>query len=316
MNNELIVPTFGFINNGNICYFNSLIQSIINCKHIMHYLINEQQPKNELQKFFKNKFIYLIELYNNDDESSRRILDDKFKKESSILSFEILKILLNKHKHYNINEQQSSSEFFLYLIEELNIEHFFKIKHQINIHCGNCKNISSKIDECYHYEMFYNDKKENIIDIDDFMYSVNIIQDYKCDKCMKISKSMYEKIAINISRYFVIILNKYFNKELIEYPNTFEITVKNKDKIKKSTSMIQDIFPSSNQIDNYIPQNSVWENISQIEHTGHLNSGHYISLCKRLDNIFLFDDINVIMTEHKKLFPTKNTYMVFYEKQY
>ena len=46
---EIVVPTFGFINNGNICYFNSLLQCIINCKYIMHYLINEQQPKNELQ---------------------------------------------------------------------------------------------------------------------------------------------------------------------------------------------------------------------------------------------------------------------------
>jgi ubiquitin C-terminal hydrolase len=300
MSNELIVPTFGFINNGNICYFNSLIQSIINCKHIMHYLINEQQPKNELQKYFKNKFINLIELYNNEDV-------DKFKEESSVLSLEILKILLNKHKKYNINEQQSSSEFFLYLIEELDIEHFFKIKHQINIHCGNCKNISSKFDECYHYEMFCNDIKENKIDIDDFMYSVNLIQDYKCDKCMKVSKSMYEKVAINISRYFVIILNKYFNKELIEYPNTFQITVKNKQQENKN---------SQNQIDNYIPQSCLWENIGQIEHIGHLNSGHYISICKRLNNIFLFDDMNVIMTEHKKLHPSKNTYMVFYEKKY
>ena len=296
---EVVVPTFGFVNNGNICYFNSLLQCIINCKYIMHYLINEQVPKNELQTFFKNKFILFCKLYNNESENNEKI----FIKETSIFSYEVLKLILKKYNNININEQQSSSEFFLYLIEELGIEHFFKIKHEINIHCGNCKNISSKIDESYHFEMFYDNTtnylNDNSIDIYNFMYSVNVINDYKCDKCKKINKSLYEKKALNISKYFVIILNKYFNKVLIEYPNNFELTVKN----------------TYNTFENYVPKNCVWESISQIEHSGHLNSGHYTSVCKRLDHVFEFDDMNVEMTEHKKLYPSKNTYMVFYEKK-
>ena len=300
MSNEVITPTFGFINNGNICYFNSLLQCIINCKYVMHYLINEQIPKNEFQSFFKNKFIRFCQLYNSEEN------EKKFMKETAIFSYELLELLLKKHKNININEQQSSSEFFLYLIEELGIEHFFKIRHKINIHCGNCKNISSKIDESYHFEMFCesNDDDDNEIDIDNFMYSVNIINDYKCDKCNKISKSMYEKQALNISKYYVILLNKYYNKILMKYPNSFEITVKNGE--SKNTS---------NTIDNYIPLNCVWENISQIEHSGHLNSGHYTAICKRLEHVFEFDDIKVELMEHKKIYPTKNTYMVFYEKQ-
>ena len=310
-NQEIIVPIFGFINNGNICYFNSLLQCIINCKYIMHYLINEQVPKNELQTFFKNKFIKFCKLYNDETENNKKI----FIKETSIFSYETLKLLLKKHNHININEQQSSSEFFLYLIEELGIEHFFKIKHQINIHCGNCKNISSKIDECYHFEMFCEDNSnyfsDNTLDIDNFMYSVNVINDYKCDKCKKTSKSLYEKQALNISKYFIIILNKYFNKVLIDYPNTFELTVKNSE----NNINIQNNC-KYNTFENYIPQNCVWENISQIEHSGNLNSGHYTSICNRLKNVFLFDDMKVELTEYKKIYPSKNTYMVFYEKQY
>ena len=310
-NNEVIVPTFGFINNGNICYFNSLLQCILNCKYIMHYLINNQVPKNELQLYFKNKFIRFCELYNNDNINSEK----EFIKETSIFSFEILQLLLKKYKHINIHEQQSSSEFFLYLIEELDIRHFFKMRHKINVHCGNCKNITSKIDECYHFEMFCEDNSkyfsDNTLDIDNFMYSVNVINDYKCDKCKKTSKSLYEKQALNISKYFVIILNKYFNKVLIDYPNTFELTVKNSE----NNINIQNNY-KYNTFENYIPQNCVWENISQIEHSGNLNSGHYTSICKRLKNVFLFDDMKVELTEYKKIYPSKNTYMVFYEKQY
>lgn len=303
---EVVVPTFGFINNGNICYFNSLLQCIINCKYIMHYLINEQQPKNELQSFFKNEFIKFTKLYNKEEYES-------FTKETSVFSIKILNLLLKKHKHININEQQSSSEFFLYLIEELEIEHFFKMRHQINIHCGNCKNVSTKIDESFHFEMFYDNNdshlsEENGIDIDKFMYSVNIINDYKCEKCKKVSKSFYEKQALNISKYFIIILNKYFNKVLIEYPNTFEITVKDNQKSIKPSNYVT--------IDNYIPKNCVWENTSQIEHCGNLNSGHYTAICKRLNSVFEFDDMKVELTQFKKLYPSKNTYMIFYEKQY
>ena len=291
--NELVIPTFGFINNGNICYFNSLLQCIINCKYIMFYLVNENKPKNELQLFFKNKFIHFTELYNNEDHKN-------FNKETSMFSYELLKILLKKYRQFDINQQQSSSEFFLYIIEELGIEHFFKIKHKINIHCGNCKNVSSKIDECFHFEMFC-DNIEKEVDIDDFMYSTNVINGYKCDNCKNTSKAIYEKQALNISKYFVILLNKYFNKVKIEYPNTFEMLVKNMN---------------NNQIQNDIPKNCVWENIGQIEHQGHLYSGHYTAICKRLNKVFYFDDMRLNMPDDKKIHPSKNTYMIFYEKQY
>ena len=66
------------------------------------------------------------------------------------------------------------------------------------------------------------DDIEKEVDIDDFMYSTNVINGYKCDNCKNTSKAIYEKQALNISKYFVILLNKYFNKVKIEYPNTFE----------------------------------------------------------------------------------------------
>lgn len=304
-NDEFIVPTFGFLNNGSICYFNSLLQNILNCKHIMHFLVNEQVPKNEIQIFFKNKFINFCNLYNEEN-------NDIFKKETSTFSLELLKILLKKYRR-SINEQQSSSEFFLYLVEELGIEHFFKIRHQINVYCGNCKNVSSKIDECLHFEMFCTDK-DNKVDIDDFMYSVDVLEDYKCEKCKKVSKALYEKKAENISKYFVILLNKYYNKVQIEYPNTFEIIVKNiqePNQPNNSNSYIDN--------DNYIPKKCSWENIGQIEHSGHLSSGHYTALCKRMDSLFLFDDMRVQLLSSNEtkniLKPSKNTYMIFYEKK-
>lgn len=287
-------PIFGFVNNGNICYFNSLLQCLINCKQVIYYIVNQQIPKNELQLFFKNKFTNFIELYNLQNI-------DQFKKETSTFSTELLSLLLKKYKHCHINEQQSSSEFFLYLVEELGIDFFFKIKHEINIHCGNCKNIVSKTDECFHYEMFYENNTE--ININNFIYSQNIISDYKCEKCKVISNSIYEKKAINISRYFVMLLNKYFNKTNIDFPNSFELNIK------------------ENEESNI--KNCVWENIGVIEHSGNLYSGHYTAICKRFNQIFLCDDMNIKLYKNNEqsteqpltINPSKNTYMIFYEKQ-
>ena len=294
------VPSFGFKNFGNICYFNSLLQCIINCKFIMDYLINENKPKNELQSFFKEQFVKYIKLYNEEN-------DKKFKNEISTFSFEVLKFLCKKHNH-NINQQQSTCEFFLYLIEDLGIEHFFKIKHKIDIHCKNCRNISSSIDESFHFEMF----EQNIekIDINDFIYSTHIIDDYKCNKCKSVSKAIYEKTAINISKYFVIILNKYFNKENIHFPNEFNLLVKDID----SPENTLETHGKVKLVDK--PDKCCWNNISQIEHYGSMNSGHYVALCKRLDNIIRLDDEKVsFLNDCEDLYSTKNTYMIFYEKK-
>ena len=105
-------------------------------------------------------------------------------------------------------------------------------------------------------------------------------------------------------------LNKYYNKVKIDYPNTFEIVVKN---LPNNTNEIND---------NYIPKKCIWENIGQIEHSGNLGSGHYTALCKRLDSLFLFDDMkvdmiqsNVSKTPNMDLKASKNTYMIFFEKK-
>lgn len=293
------VPSFGFKNFGNTCYFNSLLQCIINCKFIMEYLVNENKPSNELQTYFKNQFVKFIKTYNDEN-------DTKFKNEISSFSFEVLKFLCKKYNR-NINQQQSTCEFFLYLIEELGIEHFFKIKHKIDIHCRNCRNISTSFDESFHFEMF----EQNIdkIDINDFIYSTNILDDYKCGNCKTVSKAIYEKTAVNISKYFVLILNKYFNKENISFPNEFDLFVKNMNNASLDNTS-QNIIKIHDK-----PDKCMWKNISQIEHYGNVNSGHYIALCKRLDSIIKIDDEKVFLDEHDDLYSTKNTYMIFYEKK-
>ena len=51
--------------------------------------------------------------------------------------------------------------------------------------------------------------------------------------------------------------------------------------------------------------------VSQVDHMGSINSGHYVCICKRKDQWYLFDDMTI---HESKFHPNKNTCVVFYER--
>jgi ubiquitin C-terminal hydrolase len=289
---KINVPIFGMANMGNTCYFNSLLQCIFSCTYLMAYIIDELKPKNEVQRYFKNTFLELIELFNNEDRET-------FNQVVVAFSAKLLSLLLQNKPNFNIHDQQSCSEFFLILIEELGVQHFFKIKHDIVIECDNCKNISTKQDENYHFEMFCDsmqqEQKQINVSIDQFITTTYFVDDYRCDHCKHRGKAKYTSKASTISQYLVILLNKYFFKNLVVYPSTFKLPVRQSKEEPESKVC-------------------VWRNIAQVEHNGNLASGHYTALCNRLNKVFSFDDMRTSMAPIDKLVPTKYTYMVFYEK--
>jgi ubiquitin C-terminal hydrolase len=68
-------------------------------------------------------------------------------------------------------------------------------------------------------------------------------------------------------------------------------------------------FPYQLTFDGKDGDTLVYEAVSQIEHSGELNGGHYWAISKRKNGWFTLNDNNINSTKFK---PTNNTYIVFY----
>lgn len=192
----------GFRNTGSICYFNSLIQSLLSLKSFVNYIVNNSE-KNELCKIFNS--------YINSEEK------DIF------FTSAVLKELLSQMKtNIDYIGQQSASEFMLLLVDKLGADEIFQIKYVDEITCLECNNVSKKIDISIFHNV-YSMGSTNILE--DMSYKLEKLNDYKCDKCNKKTNAKKEKFLVKIPDVICFVfINKYTNNFTnISYSNNFKI---------------------------------------------------------------------------------------------
>lgn len=265
---------FGLINTGSICYFNSILQTLLSCKYIIKHVL-ETESTNEVQACFQK---HIQAAVNGSSSAS--------------FSPELLNVLLrdipNSYRYYG---QQSSSEFFLFLVDKLKLDRFFIHRHNNTIRCDSCRQVQTKKDEAIHFEHF-EEKAET--DIESFFIKVERnIDGYKCDNCIKETSNPSIRstctvvtAATLIPEYLMIVYNKYFNKRCVPFPETFTKKDKNGAVLK-------------------------YRVIAQIEHYGSLNGGHY--LCRVLRDGEYYECNDSHITPISKLEATSATYCVLYE---
>ena len=109
----LEIPPIGFHNTGAICYFNSLIQCLLSSKNFLDFILNDKEDPM-FGDFLKN------------------IVNDSW-------DMVFTTRLLQKHNKHNIVEgNQSSSEYFIFLVDFLKLENIFECHHIIQSTCKNC----------------------------------------------------------------------------------------------------------------------------------------------------------------------------------
>lgn len=248
---DRIVPPYGFKNTGAICYFNSLIQCILSSKHFLTYIIRHDNPHN----LFKEFFHYV------------------FNEEKWDLLFTTRLLIFCKM----INANQSSSEYFVYMVDLLKLEPLFECIYEDKYICKKCGNIITKKDITY-CPLINNDFKE-------FFEDQEEIENFNCETCKERQTIIHKKNIHHLSNMIVICLNKYFGKKLISYPSSF-------------------LFNGNE-----------YQIIGTVEHIGTLNGGHYLCRVKRDSTIYIANDIDVKTSENLDMNPVIETYMVFYEKK-
>ncbi len=301
--NYLVYP-FGLYNNSIICYFNSLIQTLLSCTSLTEYLLHNEQ------KFINNSFIkiyiniikkYITNQYINKD--SNYLLEN----ENLILFNEFINNIKNKNIHFGYN-QEDSGELLILLLEIINddyINNLFLHKYKCDIYCLSCKyTYSIKDDISIQFEIDI-----NAIDNCYLNYKIDIdlsnlnkyirnnyseLIDYECKKCKK-KKCIKLNRLIKIPTIVIINLNKYLKKIYYNYP--IELNFKQPDLNKQFKFKL----------------------ISTINHSGSQNFGHYISKSIRKNNIINITDptTNVYILNDNSYNTTNfksdiNTYMLIY----
>ncbi len=243
---KLIIPQIGFHNTGAICYFNSLIQCLLSSNNFINFIVNDN--KNEMfMEFFKN------------------ILNDQW---DSVFTTRLLQ------KYNMVDSNQSSSEYFILLIDLLKFEKIFETRHKIITECMNCNKKKESFDTSY-ITLIDNDIRE-------FFTYEEEIDNVNCDFCKVKSRIKRNRIINGMPQVIVLYFNKYFGKKYINYPHSF----------------------NSTEIE--------YKLIGTVDHFGVLGGGHYISRVLRNSKNYIIDDYRV--SEIEQLDTISETYMAFYER--
>lgn len=243
---KLEIPPLGFNNTGAICYFNSLIQCLLSSKNFLDFILNDNEDP-----MFKE---FLINIVND--------------------SWDMVFTTRLLQKHNIIQGNQSSSEYFIFLIDLLKLENIFECHHIIESTCKNC-GFQNEIKDISYCTLINEDIRE-FFKYDDVVNNVN------CDNCKVKSDKMRRRLIRGMPPIIVFTFNKYFGKKLINYPPYF----------------------NNSEVE--------YKLIGTVEHFGVLGAGHYIARVNRNDKYYIANDSK--FNEISDINPISETYMAFYER--
>jgi len=300
---------FGLTNNNTNCYLNSIMQLLFSCD-----IINDLECSLEEIDEYYNIDTYL---FNKIDQNIDKEKLTKIKKDiiSTVITVmksaqsliennqmnRIDKTTIPSISSYIINElrttndpylmsvtsgQQSVCEIFDLLIDILGLEGAFKFEYEKMLICQNCGKKSVNIEVDYCYRAFSSTKDKTDLNKEILGESVELT-DFVCEKCNK-KNVINDTRLISVPNNIIVIFNKYEQKVNLNHPNELVFISKYGEALK-------------------------YDLVTQIEHQGNLNGGHYYALLKRNGVVYSCND-SEILELNINLKSTNNTYIALYRK--
>ena len=323
-NTEMEFMPFGFNNLGSTCYFNAMLQSLLSCTSFTSELLKNEETKEYNKNPIAKKLIELIKAAlslneyssNLDSSTQESLIKLNISKLSPGIWREMVMFLCKKN-NINVRQfmagQQCAGEGFHCILEALDnynsIQNIFLHRYKFMIYCVDCNKCVSNVNSMNNLfevqpdlktEQLERFKKYDDIclgntrpetpDMNMFLAKQSGYVDkfYICPNCKKDGEKYKISYLVMVPEVLVVLSKKYTSTSKLhihtEFPKTME-------------------FAGSN--DNILK----YEAVSQIEHIGSLDSGHYWAISRRNDGWYVLNDNNVSKSEFK---PTKNTYIVFY----
>lgn len=283
-----VVPS-GFQNTGVICYFNSLLQSLLSCTALNQYMINT--PINYTNKLGQPTTKNIV--WKTYQDMIKGMLTTPNSKWSVIMWEVLINYLKKNNKHENFGKgQEDAHEGLVILLDAMNdknIDRLFDHRFRTTIKCNFCDKVCSiTMDESTVIDV-YPEELDEKNSLEQYIKKYNPIMDenYICSHkdCMKRGNKNQERNITMLPEIIILQFKKYNNKTLVKFPEQID-------------------FSSINN------KNIIYKLVSQIEHSGNKNGGHYWSISLREhEKIYNFNDTSIIDAVWN---PTNNTYMAFY----
>ena len=311
-NNDYIPEPFGLQNTGAICYFNSLVQSLLSCSSLNeHILTNLDRYKSNV---ILQHYIKLLRSITISQDNQRRQL--RLSTEGAHIQMINKLIQIQKNTMFNVKfgtGQQDVGEGLNLLLDAINdkpVMELFQVRYSEHIECKICdhKHISAShpylpIDIAL--DVF--DKKPptehpKIIEKYVLKHNEYIDDAYRCtNKSCRLTGDKFKYVMLTMVPEIIIISFKKFASVGPMKKTRDGKKISSTSAIKKCIHFPMTLSFNSGKLN--------YEIVSQCEHSGGIGGGHYWAISKRKDKVYNFNDTSVSSATFN---PTANTYMVFY----
>jgi len=297
----------GLTNLGSTCAINSLIQILYRIDKFKNLILNSSTPENTLTFELKDLF-NAINTNKTSIITPHRFIN-KF--------YEFFKGSFRQYEQIDI------CELFILLITKIHDETAFDVV--VN---KSFSNISEEHN--YNIALHNNFKFSNIYDL----FQGSHMHYIRCLNCDNVSRTFEPFIIINLdilsNSSISVLFNKYYSTELNNNDRICD-KCKTKSKYNKSISIWKYpdvLFLSLNRFKDMNTKNTDFINVdlrlflkkiyslhSIGFHHGSLNSGHYNSMCRSINNNYiLYDDNNIIPIKNlDPLLNTTSSYILCYD---
>ena len=248
-------------NIGNTCYFNSVLQTLINDELFILTL----DPKRSTFCRLLKDLCHEVDLTDNNELLY-----------SSTDVSKIIHVFQKTNTCFTDFVQHDAHECMGAILEMVSNVNMYTGKYKISIQCSQCKTISS------HYESFTSimlSVEENckLYDLFERHLQQETIKEYQCDCCKTQTTAERKTWIYTLPKRLIIVLKRYSNSSYrckIDYPNQ---TLKMK-----------------NPVDLHVYEYSL---SCVIHHRGGIKKGHYYTNVKINKNWYLIDDDTIYLDE-------------------
>lgn len=276
----------GLKNTGVICYFNSLLQSLFSCPAFIETILNlgyengmDKDLGHNRGSLANNELLRLLFLIFRNLKKSENTgnWDHRF---SIAIWKTFMKEIKRQEKQVLFGRGQEDSHeallLFLDCLQSRTIDELFQHRYRVYIKCPSCNNRyeAEKLNGSIRMISYIDEESSKKYPLMEFLSQHTDMTDenHKCDNCNFRGEKEKEHVLSMMPEIFIVLFKKYETKWVSNRPEKLSF--------------------QTNQRLNH--KHMKYNLVSQIEHSGTKNGGHYWARSLRRDGVYVLNDSNAV----------------------